>query len=331
MLVATHAQAQTLGGNAVFSFAKLSNTPQLTALGGINVSAMTKDVGMSFHNPALLRSNMHGQLNAVFNSFYAGINNYHVQFGYHHEKLNTNFAAGINYFDYGNIDQTDAAGNRLGIFNPNDFTFQIAASRRYLNNWHYGITLKLLSSNYGVYKSSGLSVDVGIAYYDSVNQWQSSFVVKNMGGQLSSYGRVSEEMPFDVQWGISKRLAKAPFAFSLTAHHLHRYNIVYNDTLFNNDIFFDPQANKTVSTGKQLISHFIFATQIFIGDKIEVDAAYDFLRGTELSINNASNGLNGFSFGLGVNLKKISIKYARSYYQNNTAWNQLGLNFQIVK
>ena len=63
--------AQTLGGSSVFNFLKLPNTPQLTALGGVNVSQISNDVGLSFNNPALLKPGMHTQMNAVFNSFYA--------------------------------------------------------------------------------------------------------------------------------------------------------------------------------------------------------------------------------------------------------------------
>jgi hypothetical protein len=72
------ARSQTLGGNSVYNFLKLSNTPQLTGLGGINISNQTTDIGLAFNNPALLRSSMHSQAGLVFNSFYAGIKNYHL-------------------------------------------------------------------------------------------------------------------------------------------------------------------------------------------------------------------------------------------------------------
>ena len=54
-MYAISAGGQTLGGNAVFGFLKQANTAQLSALGGINITSGGKDVGMSFHNPALLR------------------------------------------------------------------------------------------------------------------------------------------------------------------------------------------------------------------------------------------------------------------------------------
>jgi hypothetical protein len=152
--------AQTLGGTTVFNFLNLPNTPQLTALGGVNVSKISDDIGLACNNPALLTSNMHTQMNAVFNSFYAGIKVYDLAFGYRSEKLNTNFLWNLNYFNYGSIQQTDAAGNVFGSLRPVDWVMQVSASRKYMEKWNYGATLKFINSNYGLYRSNGIAVDV---------------------------------------------------------------------------------------------------------------------------------------------------------------------------
>src|SRR5581483_4371378 len=142
LLMSGRAQAQTLGGNTVYNFLKLSNTPQLTALGGINISNQTADVGLAFNNPALLRPYMHSYTSFVFNSFYAGINNYHVISAYRLEGLKTTLAAGVNYFSYGSIAETDMAGNVYGNMHPSDYVVQISATRAYGERWHYGATFK---------------------------------------------------------------------------------------------------------------------------------------------------------------------------------------------
>ncbi len=321
--------AQTLGGNSVFNFLKLSNTPQLTALGGINLSQASNDVGLAFNNPALLRASMHSQMNAVFNSYYAGIKTYHLSLGYHHPRLNTNFLWGLHYFSYGNIQETDAGGNLLGSFRPTDWVMQVSASRSYLEKWNYGATLKFINSNYGQYRSDGVAVDVGLLYKDSARLFTASVAAKNMGFQLKRYnGTDAGDLPFDLQIGLTKRLENAPFSFSVTAHHLHQFDIRYNDTTFNNENGFENGGNKKLSFDK-LFRHFVFATTIHIGDRIEVQAGYNHLRRKELSIGEAGNGLNGFSLGTAVLLNKLHIRYARAYYQNNTAYNQLGLNMRL--
>jgi hypothetical protein len=321
--------AQTLGGNSVFNFLRLPNTPQLTALGGINVSQVSDDVGMAFNNPALLQASMHSQLNAVFNDFYSNSKVLHLSLGYRNDKLKTNFAWGLNYFGYGNTTQTDAAGNILGNFRPVDWVMQVSASRRYLEKWDYGLTIKYISSDYGQYSSNGVAMDMGVLFNDTANGFSASMLAKNMGFQLKKYdGTDPDDLPFDLQIGISKRLAKAPFGFSLTGQRLHRFNIRYDDTTFNNANGFPNSPGKKFSVGK-ILDHLVFAAGIYVGDRVEVYTGYNFLRRRELSIGNSLNGLNGFSVGAGVRLGKMQVKYARSYYQSNTAYNQFGLNIKL--
>jgi hypothetical protein len=119
-------QAQTLGGNTVFNFLRLPGTPELTALGGVNTSQISSDAGLAFNNPALLTPRMHTQMNAVFNSMYDGIQSYHLSLAYHHRKINTSFQWGLDYLNYGSVQQADAAGNLLGTIPANrlgDATF----------------------------------------------------------------------------------------------------------------------------------------------------------------------------------------------------------------
>ena len=321
--------SQTIGGNSTFNFLKLPNTPQLTALGGVNTSQTSNDVGLAFNNPALLKPSMHSQMNAVFNSFYAGIKAYHLSLGYHSEELNTNFLWGLHYLSYGSIQETDASGNVYGTLHPTDWVMQVSASRSYLEKWNYGSTLKFISSNYGQYRSNGIAVDVGVLYSDTANLFSASILAKNMGVQLKKYnGAGGEDLPFDLQVGLTKRLEKAPFGFSITAYHLHQFDIRYNDTTFNNENGFGQSGNKSFSFDK-IFRHFVFATQVYVGKNLEFIAAYNHLRRQELNIGKGGNGLNGFSLGAGVIVNKLQIRYARAYYQSNIAYNQFGLNLKL--
>jgi hypothetical protein len=331
VFLSTHTPAQTLGGNAAYNFTKLSTSPQLSALGGINVSNISSDAGLAFHNPSLLNSSLHQQLHVSFNALYAGIKNYHTTYAYHYEPWQTTFAAGIQFLNYGVIAQTDAAGNRFGTLRPTDYVVQLSASRKYLQRWQYGISLKFIHSNYGLYRSSAIALDAGILYYDTAQKIQASLVLKNMGVQIKKYtGSRPDDLPFDVQLGVTKRLANAPVQFSATAHHLHRFDILYNDTVFNNQNGLS-QNNSKSFTADKLFRHFVFSTQIFISEKLELTVGYNHLTRRELSIANSANGLTGFSVGVGALLKKLQIRYARHQYQNNTGYHQFGLNLFLDK
>jgi hypothetical protein len=325
-LIPLIAEVQTLGGTSVFNFLRLPATPQLTALGGMNVSTQTNDIGVATGNPALLRPSMHTQLNAVFEAFAGTVRNYHVVSGYYLQKPAIMLSLGVDYFNYGATPQTDAAGNILGEFRPNDYVVHVTASRKYGDSWNYGASLKFIQSNYGAYRSSGVALDAGVTWSDTALLMQAGLVLKNMGLQFRAYdGGSRDDLPFDVQAGISKKLAHAPLQFSLTLHHLHSFDIRYNDTAFNNENGYNTRS----SFGDKLFSHAVFAAQLFLSEKIEISAGYNYLRRKELNTGNTGNGLNGFSMGVGILIKKIQIRYARTYYQSNRVNNQFGISFSF--
>lgn len=315
-----------MGGSTAFNFLNQPNTAQVSALGGINISNISNDVGLAFNNPSLLRNEMHQQFSASFNNFLAGIKNYSLTSSFHNEKLNTNFAFGVNYFDYGILPQTDAAGNILGSFHPNDYVMQFSAAHHYLERFWYGMTVKYISSNYAQYKSNALAFDIGVTYHDSAKLFQASVLIKNLGTQLKTYDGSNQknELPFDIELGVTKRLEKAPIQFSLTAHHLQAFNIYYNDTIFNASNGDDANLGKNFTLDK-IFSHLVLAAQFFVGDKLEVTGGYNFLRRHDLNAYNQASGLNGMTLGVGVLLKKLHIRYASGFYQQNM-FHQLSLN-----
>jgi hypothetical protein len=315
-------QGQTLGGNSLYNFLKLPNAPQLTALGGINVSQFTQDIGMVFHSPALLEPSMHGQSSFVFNAYFGGIRQYHAITGYHVKAAATTLALGVHYFDYGQITRTDVAGNVLGLFRPLDYVVQATASRSYLRHWHYGMAFKFLRSSYGPYASSAVALDMGVTYADTASGWKLGLNAMQMGAVLQKFsGTDNSDLPFDLRFGISKKLRNAPLQFSLTAHHLHQGDITYEDTA---SVYYRGKAG----WADRIFRHLVFAVQGYVSNKIELSAGYDFLRRRELNIAGGINGWNGFSLGMGVTLKRWQFRYARTYFQSAQSSHQVGINLQ---
>jgi hypothetical protein len=319
-------QAQTLGGEASYSFLKLPASAMQSAAGGVNVSMLSKDVGLSAHNPALLDQTQHSLLAASFNAFFKGTKAFTVNGAYYVPKLKTTFGGQIFFIDYGSIPLTDAAGNEEGVFRPVDFSLQLSASKTYAERWHYGGTVKYVHSNYGMYKSSALMADFGLLYNDSNRLFRAGLVAKNMGVQLKVYNS-AEDLPFDLQIGITKRLSKAPFGFSLTAQQVHQFNTLYSDTLYNRDARVEAKSG----FGSKLFNHFVGALHIYAGNSLDFSVGYNRLRRNELNNGTAGNGLNGFSGGFTATFPKIGISYARSYYGRSFAYNQLGIQINLSK
>lgn len=322
----TQSFAQTLGGNAVYNFLSQPASAQVAALGGLNISSQGNDVSMGLSNPALLRKVMHQQIATSFNGFLAGISNYSAVTAFHQDKYNINWGVGLQYLHYGNITQTDATGSVLGTFKPNDLALQLMANKRLNDFFYVGAAVKFIQSSYGLFRSSGLGVDIGLNYWDSSRQIQAAIVVKNLGTQFSNYGGMAkEELPFDLQAGISKKLENAPIQFSLTAHNLHRLSIFYNDTAFNasqGDI-------RSAGFLQKAFAHLIVSTQFYLNEKLELNIGYNFLRRQDLNIFNATSGLNGLTTGVGFLHKKLHIRYATGFYQQKV-FNQFSLNFNFA-
>lgn len=327
LLLSSFLQAQTLGGNSQYNFLKAAASPQLSALGGINISQQSDDIGLAFQNPSQLQEKMHGITQAVFHSLPGNIRNYALISGYHYKKAAADLALGIQYFDYGSTVQTDASGSITGNFRPSDYAITLMASRKYLERWRYGAALKFIHSSYGIYRSAAIAMDLSLTYTDTAHLLKMAFVASNMGMSIKSYdGQTKGDLPFDIRLGISKKLAKAPLQFSLTLHQLQNLQNRYADTSANN-----PNGNAALSHGfaDGAFRHIVLATQLFIGDKIELSAGYNYLRRKELNIGNAGNGLNGFSLGIGILFKKWQFRYSRANYQNSIVNQQVGLTFSF--
>jgi len=278
-------------------------------------------------NPAFLRDELNGQLSATFNLMYGGIKAYNLVGAYSIDRLKTNVGLGISYLNYGNITQTDQAGNVLGNFRPSDYLIQLSASRSYEEKWQYGFIAKFIRSNYGQYNSTAIAMDAGAIYFDSSKGFQLGLVLANMGTQLKPFvAGTSEELPFDIQIGFSRKLAKAPLQFSVTAHHLNVFNIDYSDQAGGDDL---GQNGHNSSIADKVLQHLVFGAQFYVEEKIEISAGYNHLRRNQLSVASGANGLTGFSMGIGLVTKKLQVRYSRSAYQSNTAYNQFGINAQV--
>lgn len=335
-VLASYSYAQVTGGQRTMEFLRLANSPHISALGGTNIANADNDIAFALQNPALMRPELHNNIGLNYNAYYSGISIANMQYGYHVPKINTSFALGVQYLNYGNFTQTDNIGNQLGTFKANEFALSIAASRQYKDKWRYGATLKFANSTLFDKRSSALLLDIGVTYYDTNSLWMISAVAQNMGVVLSKYNpaNTAEPLPFDLQIGISKRLKYVPLRLMTTIHHLYEWNIRYdNPADVANSNLFGGQDTTTAQESHfadKLFRHFVFGAELIIAKRLTATVAYNHLRRGELAVDDKP-GLAGFSFGLGVNLNKFQIHYARSYYHIAGAYNEFGINMSLNK
>lgn len=326
-------QAQVTGGRYAMEFLRLPNAPHISALGGINVANPDQDISFAGQNPALMRPGLHNQLGLNQNFYYSGIGISNLIYGYHLPKINTSFALGVQYINYGSFTETDNIGNVYGTFRANDYNINLTASRQYGKHWRYGATLKWAHSKLYTNTASAILADVGVNYYDTASLWDIGIVAKNIGFMVDRYTTTNsaEPLPLDVQIGISKRFKHMPLRLMANIHHLYEWDIRYDNPA-------DAQTNllggtdTTTTTkryfGEKLMRHFIFAAELTLAKRLTVTAAYNYLRRSEMLVKDKP-ALAGFSFGAGLYLNKFQVHYARSYYSLAGAYNEIGLNMQL--
>lgn len=317
-------QAQAVGGNTIFNFLTMPYSAKATALGGVNISTLNSDLGLAMYNPALYDETMDGQIQVSIKPFYAGIQQYDVNTVQYKKGKHWFQGFGVHYIDYGNLDMFDAAGNSLGAMHPNEYAIQYSNAFLYKENFTLGTNLKFIQSNYGIYTSNALALDVGLNYTASSGETQMSVLVNNLGTQLKTFG-IRENLPFNITAGWSHKLERAPFLFSITAQKLSIWDQQYNDATFNNI-----EGIASSSSSKNLLNHLILSSELIINPSVHFQVGYNFLRRNDLNIINQQNFLNGFSSGFEILTNRMTAQYGNAFFQRNL-YHHVGIIYSLKK
>ncbi len=336
LFVGTNTLFAQIGGDQVYEFLGLPHTARIGSLGGSLIMVKDDDAALGFHNPSLLNQGMHQQVNFNTNFFPAGINHGYAGYTHHFDKAQLTAQGGIQYLGYGKFKQTDATGQILGDFKASEYAIGFGVGRQYNEKLSYGANLKFVISNLESYNSFGFVTDFGVTYLDTAKLFSAALVIRNLGAQLSTYTPGNREsVAADLQFGLAKQLKHLPFRFSVVAHHLHQWNIRYDDptieeptTLFGED----PQ-NGEKKFGifmDNLFRHFILGGELLAGknETFRLRFAYNHLRRAELNVN-GTRSLAGFSTGLGLKIKQFRVDYGLSVYHLAGSAHQISIATQL--
>lgn len=321
-----------LGGTNVYEFLNLPPSARVSALGGNLITVADDDVNLAYMNPAALNREMHEQIAFSHNFYLADINNGYFSYGHFIEPWDMTIHGGIQYVSYGEFDWTDELGNINGTFNAAEYALVLGAGKQLSEKYSVGANLKAISSQFESYNSFGATVDAALMYRDTASNFSLSLVLRNMGTQFTTYREDNfEPIPFDMQIGISKRLRYLPFRFSIIYHHVHQWNILYDDpnseepTLFLGDA--PAEQSETSIFFDNLFRHFIFNGEFLFGKKenFRLRVGYNHFMRKELSVEDFRS-LAGFSFGLGLKINRFRIDYGRSNFHLAGGTNHISIS-----
>ena len=302
-------QAQT-GGDNVYEFLNLTHSGLISSLGGSNVSLGTDNLNLAYHNPALLKSNMNNNIALNYVNYFAGVN-YGLAMYSRSFPGTGNFAAGMTYLNYGSFIAADASGIITGSFKASEYAMSVIYSREIDTLFSFGINFKPVLSHLEDYTSFGFAFDIGAGYRNRSGLFSAGFVIKNAGLQVTRYaGEERQKLPFEIQAGVSQKLAYAPLRFSLTLKHLEKYDLTcqYNDTISTSSDFllgseFFENMMRHIVVGAELIPHKNFY----------LSGGFNYQRRRELMIESKIS-LAGFSWGFGINTSFMNIEFGRAAY-----------------
>ena len=306
-----------IGGSKVYEFLNLPASARITALGGKHITVRDSDLSFAFGNPGALNQEMHNQL-AFNHSFHlAGIGHGYASYGRHIEKLKSTFHFGIQYIAYGDFKAADEFGTINGAFKASEYAVTLGAARPIYERLDVGINLKVISSQLESYNSFGLATDLSAVYHADEKGFTATLLFRNMGGQISTYRAGNrEKIPYELLFGLSKKLKYLPFRFSVTVQHLERWNLLYdNPNSEENNFFFDEASSKNNEWIDNLFRHFIFSGEFLFGkaEVFRLRFAYNHFRKQELSVRNLRS-LAGFSGGIGFKIKRFRFSYGLGVY-----------------
>jgi hypothetical protein len=327
LLIALASTAQ-IAGNESYTFLKIPTNPVISGLGGINISKSDKDPNGFLQNPALLDSSENNLLAINYLPYFSG--NAYSSIAYVTSIKKNTFGIAGQYFGYGDFQLTDPAGNVLGKFTVNDVALTLSYSRKQ-GNITFGGNLKLVNSVIESYTSSALLMDFGGVFKHPKQDLSYAIAVRNIGFPLKNFTPFDNpNLPLDVLMGVTFKPQYMPVRFSVTAHHLYKYDITYLDkTIVRKDLSGNIIENKT-STLDNLARHLVFGAELLLSKNFNILAGYNHLRSKELSQQNIG-GFSGFSVGFLVKSKFINFSYSHAGYNTAGNLNSFGLVCDLGK
>jgi hypothetical protein len=313
-----------VGGESAYQFLHLPASARQAALGGNLVPVFDNDLGLVAGNPALLNPQMNNQMVLNFGDYFAGIHYGYVSYSRTFPKAGS-IAISVLNVNYGDFTEADELGNILGDFGAKDYAYGLTWAMPLDSFFQIGVGARLIHSRYAEYSSSALASDLGLSYHNRKHLLDISVVVKNVGRPLSGYYEDAEmeELPYEIEVGLSKRLGHAPFRFFLTAQQMQAWSKGAGGRLAEPDPF-SGEVEQEAGFVEKAWRHMVVGAEFIPSRNFYVNLGYNALRRYELKLDSRT-GLVGFSWGFGMKISKFRFSYGRGIYSLAGATNHISL------
>ena len=318
-----------VGGQSVYQFLNLVNSPRQAALGGKILTLHDNDSNQAQFNPACINQDMDNHLAVNYGNYFGEVTYGTINYAYTFDRHVQTFYAGAQYVNYGKFDGYNEFGQQTNSFTGSEaaltggYAYNIPYSDFYL-----GINAKLITSQLESYSSFGGALDLGFLFIDERNDVNWAFAVRNFGTQFSTYSGAKESLPTEIMIGVSQEVENVPIRWHLTFENLQQWKIAFaNPNRATATIEGDSEPEK-VSFINNAMRHVIVGIELFPRKSFNLQLGYNFRRGEELSIIDQRN-FSGISIGFGLKINNLKFNYSYSRYTlaANTSLFGLTINF----
>jgi len=319
LLLFTFGSVCAQSGEVLYPFLNVPVSVSASGVGGNSVSSQEQDLNLVFHNPAILSTEMSNSIEVGYMNYISDIQLGSAAFT---RKINDRSAwmAGIRYINYGDMLWTNAQDEILGTTYAGDLALTGAYSWQLSQHWRAGGSLSMIYSVMDQYTSIGLGVDLGLFYNNPSTFFSAGFVLKNMGAEVVAYDETYEKMPWDVQFGLSKKFTHAPIRLTVTVQNLTKLSTSYLAEVQNTD--------GTVVAGdnlaKRIFKHTLFGVEFVPSENFLLSIGYNYRRMSELAIAQRTP-FSGFTAGFSMKVKNARV--GASYAKYHAAGNSLQLTY----
>jgi len=312
-----------VNGTRSYRFLDIPMTARASANGGSSMPMWGDDINLLHSNPASLNPGMLKQVAFNYCNYVSDINQFSLAYAHSLKQYGT---AGITMqaFSYGDFMGYDEFGQQTVAFKANDYSINLHYAKPMADSmFNIGVALKTIISQYENYQSVGNAIDFGIMYRTK-NNLTASLVARNVGVMWQSYTSVNnsrEPILNTVQFGMSKKVDKAPFRIFFVYDQLLRWNLRYVspiDTAGRSNSFANTSAIdstgfqrfsvKTRSFADNFMRHMTIGTEILLTKNFNLRIAYSYRRQTEMALPEQRSA-SGLSFGFNFSVKRFGFSY----------------------
>lgn len=317
-----------IGGQSVYQFLSLVNSPRQAALGGKIVTFTDDDVNQFQFNPASINKEMSNRIGVNYGSYFGEITYGTAAYAYTFKEKNT-FAIGATYINYGQFDGYNQFGTATDNFSASEAAISVGYSHLIPNtNVKVGLNAKIINSSFETYNSVGAAADLGFLYFDKESNINWALAVRNVGTQITTYNGTKEKLPTEIIFGVSKTLENIPVRWHLTLENLQQWQVAFaNPNRAVAGIEGDVTPEK-VSFLNNAMRHLLFGVELFPKKSFNVRLGYNFRRAEELSIVDQRN-FSGICLGFGLKVNKLKFNYSYSRYTLAANTSLFGLTINL--